>query len=117
METIVSSYITTGITVLSTLGVGALAYAFAGVIRLSRRVNDLELLRMEIIDLEGKFEKAFEQEIRDRESLEKDIHERLDGWVASTDRRTDKLWTEWHNLKHEVKRLDKTVNPNLDKLK
>ena len=40
------------LTVLSTLGVGALAYAFAGVIWLSRRVNDLELIRMEMDDIE-----------------------------------------------------------------
>ena len=104
-------------TVLSTLGVGALAYAFAGVIRLSKRITDLELIRMELVDLESKFEKEIEHEIRERESLEKDTHDRLEGWVASTDRRTDKLWTEWHNLNNKVKQLDKTVNPNLDKLK
>ena len=101
------------LTVLSTLGVGALAYAFAGVIRLSRRVADLELVRMEIVDLEGKCEKEFENEIRERESLAEDTHKRLEEWVASTDRRTDKLWTEWHNLKDEVKRIDKQVNPKV----
>ena len=105
------------LTVLSTIGVGALAYAFAGVIRLSKRVNDLELIRMELVDLETRFEKGLDSEIQDRELLEKDILTRLDDWVASTDRRTDKLWTEWHNLDNKVKQLDKTVNPNLDKLK
>ena len=105
------------ITVLSTLGVGALAYAFAGVIRLSRRVADLELVRMEIVDLEGRFDKELENEIRERETLAEDTQNRLEEWVASTDRRTDKLWTEWHNLDNKVKQLDKTVNPNLDKLK
>ena len=105
------------LTVLSTLGVGALAYAFAGVIRLSRRVSDLELIRMELVDLETRFEKGLESEIQDRELLERDIFSRLDEWVASTDRRTDKLWTEWHNLDNKVKQLDKTINPNLDKLK
>ena len=39
-------------TVLSTIGVGALAYSVAGVIRLNGRVNELELLRMEMMDLE-----------------------------------------------------------------
>ena len=104
-------------TVLSTLGVGALAYAFAGVIRLSRRVSDLELVRMEIVDLEGKLERELENEIRERQELGDDVLQRIEGWVASTDRRTDKLWTEWHNLNDKVKQLDKTVNPNLDKLK
>ena len=101
------------ITVLSTLGVGALAFAFAGVIRLSRRVSDLELVRMEIVDLETKLERGIEEEIREREALAEDTHDRLEGWVASTDRRTDKLWTEWHNLKDEVKRIDKQVNPKV----
>ena len=72
---------------------------------------------MEIVDLEGKCEKEFENEIRERESLAEDTHKRLEEWVASTDRRTDKLWTEWHNLNDRVKQLDKTINPNLDKLK
>ena len=105
------------LTVLSTLGVGALAFAFAGVIRLMRRVNDLELVRMEMDDMETRFNRGIDSEIQDRELLEKDILSRLDEWVASTDRRTDKLWAEWHNLNDRVKQLDKTINPNLDKLK
>jgi hypothetical protein len=102
------------LTVLSTLGVGALAYAFAGVIRLSRRIEDLELVRMEMDDMETRINRGIDSEIQDRELLEKDILSRLDEWVASTDRRTDKLWTEWHNLDNKVKQLDKTVYPNLD---
>jgi len=105
------------LTVLITLGVCALAYAFAGVIRLSRRVSDLELVRMELVDLEGQVERQIEQERQDREALEKDTHERLEGWVSSTDRRMDKLWTEWHNLNDKVKQLDKTINPNTDIIK
>ena len=49
--------------------------------------------------------------------IQKGSLERLDGWVASTDRRTDKLWTEWHNLNNRVKELDKTINPNKDLIK
>tara|TARA_R110002060_G_scaffold1509_3_gene3051 strand:+ start:1082 stop:1411 length:330 start_codon:yes stop_codon:yes gene_type:complete len=105
------------ITVLITLGVGALAYTFAGVIRLSRRVSDLELIRMEIIDLEGRFEKEFENEIREREALGEDTHKRFDEWIASTDRRTDKLWADIHNLNDKFKQLDKIVNPNMDLIK
>ena len=105
------------LTVLFTLGVVALLVAVWGVIRLSKRVNDLELVRMEIIDLEGRFEKELENEIRDRELLGEDIHKRFDDWVSSTDRRTDKLWDEWHNLNDRFKQLDKTVNPNMDLLK
>ena len=94
------------LTVLSTLGVGALAYAFAGVIRLSKRVDDLELIRMEIVDLESNLIKGIEEEIRERELLGKDVHDKIEGWISSTDRRTDKLWTEVH-------KLDTQVNPKV----
>jgi hypothetical protein len=83
-------------TVLSTLGVGALAFAFAGVIRLSRRVNDLELIRMELVDMEGEFEKQIEQEIRDREHLEKFCTEYMNLNNSNMDRRFDKVWNEIH---------------------
>ena len=72
---------------------------------------------MEIVDLEGKLERELENEIRERQELGRDTHDRLEGWVASTDRRTDKLWTEWHNLNDRVKQLDKTINPNMDSIK
>ena len=104
-------------TVLITLGVVAFIATVWGVIRLSRRVADLELVRMELVDLEGQFKQQLENEIRDRESLQEDIHKRFDEWIASTDRRTDKLWAEWHNLNDRVKTLNKTINPNLELLK
>jgi len=105
------------ITVLITLGVCALAYTFMGVIRLSRRVNDLELLRMELVDIEGRFERQIEQEQQDRQALGEETHERFNEWNTSIDRRTDKLWEEWHNLNNKVKTLDKTINPNIDIIK
>ena len=105
------------LTVLSTLGVGALAYAFAGVIRLSRRVSDLELIRMEIVDLEEQFERQLDSEIKDRESLEQYTGQTFGELNASIDRRTDKLWEEYHNLNDRVKQLDKTINPNKDLIK
>ena len=105
------------LTILSTIGVRALAYSFAGVIRLKRRVEDLELVRMEMDDMETRFNRGIELEIQDRESLREDILNRLENWVASTDRRTDKLWAEWHNLNDRVKQLDKTINPNKDVIK
>ena len=102
------------LTVLSTLGVGALAYAFAGVIRLSRRVSDLELVRMEIVDLESKLERGIETEIQDREEGNNVIHRRIDEYKvqveSSTDRRFDNLWSEVH-------KLDTIVNPNKDLVK
>ena len=101
-------------TVLITLGVGALAYAFAGVIRLSRRVGDLELIGMEMDDLETKFEKELEIEIRDRNDASKMMNYRLDKYAQESERvldtRLDRVWNEIHTL-------DKVVNPNKDLVK
>ena len=80
------------LTVLITLGVVALLVAVLGVVRLSRRVNDLELARMDIVDLE--------REIKD---YQKDLE-------SSLDRRFDRVWTDVHNL-------DNVVNPNKDLIK
>ena len=80
------------ITVLITLGVVALIGAVRGVVRLSRRVDDLELIRMELIDTEDKFEKH------------------LGALESSLDRRFDKVWAEVHTL-------DKIINPNKDLVK
>jgi len=80
------------LTVLITLGVVALIGAVWGVVRLSRKVNDLELVRMEMVDMEDKFEKH------------------LDVLESSLDRRFDKVWAEVHTL-------DRVVNPNKDLLK
>ena len=49
------------LTVLITLGVVVLLYAVVGVVRLSRKVDDLELLRMEVVDVESKMEKAWNE--------------------------------------------------------
>ena len=105
------------LTVLITLGVCALAYTFMGVIRLKRRVDDLELIRMELVDFEGQFEKQIENETSNREREQELIHKRMDEEASSLDRRQDKLWAEWHNLNDRVKKLDSTVNPNMDLLK
>tara|TARA_R110000744_G_scaffold245194_1_gene361959 strand:+ start:1020 stop:1340 length:321 start_codon:yes stop_codon:yes gene_type:complete len=102
------------LTVLITLGVVALAFTVRGVMGLSRRVNDLELIRMELVDFEGRFEKQIENETRERVEGDDSIHRRLDEYQvqleSSTDRRFDNVWSEIH-------KLDKTVNPNMDSLK
>jgi len=106
------------LTVLSTIGVGALAYAFAGVIRLSRRVNDLELVRMEIDDIETRCNKDLENEGHYRKEDDNAIHRRIDEYQvqveSSTDRRFDKVWAECHILNDRVKQLDTIINPNKD---
>jgi len=105
------------LTVLITLGVVALAFAVWGVIGLKRRVDDLELIRMELVDFEGQFEKQIENETRDREAVQEDIYKRIDEWNSSIDRRHDKLWSDIHSLNDKVSKLDTTVNPNMDLLK
>jgi len=105
------------LTVLITLGVVALAFAVRGVIRLSRRVSDLELIRMELVDFEGQFEKQIDNETREREGVQEDIYKRIDEWNSSIDRRHDKLWSDIHSLNDKVGKLNNTVNPNMDLLK
>ena len=105
------------LTVLITLGVCALAYTFMGVIRLSRKVNDLELIRMELVDFEGQFEKQIENEASNREREQESIHKRMDEEASSIDRRQDKIWSDIHTLNDKVSKLDSTVNPNMDLLK
>ena len=105
------------LTVLITLGVCALAYTFMGVIRLSRRVDDLELIRMELVDFEGQFEKQIDNETSNREREQELIHKRMDEEASSIDRRQDKIWSDIHTLHDKVSKLDSTVNPNMDLLK
>lgn len=102
------------ITVLSTVGVGALAYAVVAVIRLSRRVEDLELVRIEMRDAWNDAREKIEDESRDRVTCDREIHSRIDEYQvqleSSTDRRFDNIWEVVH-------KLDKTINPNMDILK
>jgi len=98
------------LTVLSTIGVGALAYAFSGVIRLSRRVDDLELIRMEMIDQSDGLQGHIETVIRDNEQQFNNVHQRFSEDVSSMDRRFDKVWSDIH-------KLDQVVNPNKDLVK
>ena len=99
------------LTVLITLGVCVVLYAFVGVVRLNRKVNDLEEMRMEMVDMDMKMEKFFENLDRDmretQQNMEKDYIDRINKWVASSDRRFD-------YLKSDVIKLDEIINPNKD---
>ena len=98
------------LTVLSTIGVGALAYAFSGVIRLSRRVDDLELIRMEMIDQSDGLQKQLEALTRNNDQQFNEVYRRFSEDVSSMDRRFDKVWSDIH-------KLDQVVNPNKDLVK
>ena len=80
------------LTVLITLLVVALIGAGISLVRLSNKVQDVEVLR------------------RDVEHINQDLINRINGWVSSTDSRFDKLYDD-------VGRLDSILNPNQDILK
>ena len=102
------------LTVLITLAVISLLYTIIGVIRLNKRVNDLEEMRMEFIDLEMKVERTIENLERDMKEIHndmaKDYKDRIEHWVASTNRRISTMTSS-------IKKIDKVVNPNMDILK
>jgi len=77
------------ITVLSTIGVGALAFAVSRVIGLARKVNELKA-HQENSDI------ALENSSRD-------FFGSLDGLTSSIDRRFDKVWADVHNLNSKKK--------------
>jgi hypothetical protein len=80
------------LTVVITLMVVALIGAGIFLVTLSKKVNEIDLVR------------------NDLEFCNKDLQDRIDGWVSSTDRRFDKLYDE-------VGRLDDVLNPNKDMVK
>ena len=91
------------LTVLITLGVVSIIGAVWGVVRLSRRVDDLEVARMDIDDELIKLRKELEDDIEhlDREmSRDKDSHNR------NLDRRLDTVWAEIHKI------IDTSPTPN-----
>ena len=90
------------LTVLITLGVCAICYAFVGVVRLERKVNEVDELRMELIDHDVEIKRIIEDSIREAQEVQNDIYRKLDeqtkeymdrinGVISSTDRRFDYL--------------------------
>ena len=92
------------LTVLITLLVCAICYAFFGVVRLERKINEVDDLRMELIDHDVEIKRIIEDCVRERNEVQNDIYRKLDeqrkeyidrvnGVISSTDRRFDKAWT------------------------
>ena len=95
------------LTVLITLGVVSLLGSVWGVTRLNRRVDDLEVARMDIDDDILRVRNELEddiQHIHRERGRDKDTH------IRNLDRRLDNIWSEIH-------KLDKTLNPNVELLK
>ena len=78
------------LTVLITLLVCAICYAFIGVVRLERKLNEVDELKMELIDLNVEHKRLVEESHRD-------LFDRINAVIASTDRRFDKAWDSWKN--------------------
>ena len=102
------------LTVLITLMVVALTVAVINLVRLNKKAQEHDLLQMEVIDVQNRLDRMIENLETDLRKSDEDLHkdclDRIDGWVASTDRRFDKAYNEIH-------KLNETVNPNSDLLK
>jgi len=93
-------------TVLITLLVVALIVAGINLVRLNKKAIEHDMLQMEVIDVRTRIDRMIEKLETDLrrsdEQLHKDMLDRIDGWVASTDRRFDKTYNEIHKLNETV---------------
>ena len=83
------------LTVLITLGVVSLIGTVWGVIRLNRRVDDLEVVRMDIDDDIIKLRNELEADI---EHLHRETSRDKDNHNRNLDRRLDTVWAEIHKI-------------------
>jgi len=93
------------LTVLVTLGVVALILAVVGVTRLNRRVDDLEVARMDIDDDIIRLRQELEDDI---EHLHREMTRNSDANERNLDRRLDNVWSEHHKLEKSHNSLAKT---------
>ena len=87
------------ITVLITLGVCVIVYALMSIRKMDKRVNDLEVVRMVLIDLDDKFERIIDKETDQRIRFEGSISRR------------------YINLEDDIKRKIDSIESDIDKLK
>ncbi len=106
------------LTVLITLGVCAICYAFVGVVRLERKINEVDDLRLELIDHDVEIKRIVEDCVRERNEIQDDIYrkiekqekeyiDRINGVISSTDRRFD-------YVRNDISDINDIVNPNSD---
>ena len=106
------------LTVLITLGVCAICYAFVGVVRLERKINEVDDLRMELIDHDVEIKRIIEDSIRERNEVQNDIYrkikehekdyiDRINSVISSADRRFD-------YVRNDITNLSDIVDPNRD---
>ena len=89
-------------TVLITLLVVALIVAGINLVRLNRKAEELDTIQMDIEDISNRIDRMIENLERDLsqrvDDSNSDLLNRIDGWVASTDRRFDKTWNELKDI-------------------
>ena len=94
------------LTVLITLMVVALTGAGINLVRLNRKSDELDSLKLEMVDISDRIDRMIENLEKDLrqndEELHKDVLNRIEGWVASTDRRFDKTYNEIHKINETV---------------
>ena len=83
------------LTVLITLGVVSLIVTVVGVVKLDRRVNDLDVARLDIDDDISRLRKELEDDI---EHLHREMARKEDVNNRNLDRRLDNLWSEHYKL-------------------
>ena len=109
------------LTVLITLLVVAIIGAGINLVRLNKKAQECDMLQLEVIDLQNRIDKQIEDFSKDQQDqfkdvwmrtdeLSKDYVDRIEKWVASTDRRFDIAY-------NDIRKLDQVVNPNKDLLK
>ena len=102
------------LTVLITLGVCAVMYTFVGVVRLNRKADELDTLKLDMIDINESINRMIENLEKDLRQSDEDLHkdcvDRINGVISSTDRRFDYVTNDIH-------KLEDVVNPNKDILK
>jgi predicted nucleic acid-binding Zn-ribbon protein len=73
---------------------------------LNRKADELDTLKLDMIDINDSINRMIENLEKDLrqsdEELHKDMLNRIEGWVASTDRRFDKTYNEIHKLNETV---------------
>ena len=84
-------------TVLITLLVVAIAGAGINLVRLNRKADELDTLKLDMIDINESINRMIE-------NLERDQNDRIEKWVASTDRRFDYLKNDLDKINKVTKK-------------
>jgi len=94
------------LTVLITLGVVLVIFTVVGVVRLNRRVNDLDVARLDIDDEICRLRKELEDDV---EHLHREFARNDEAQNRNLDKRLDNLWSEHYKLEKSHHNLAENV--------